>query len=54
MKIGRLIIFDDFLWGDKIFFKNSTTLALLKFLSENPHKFEILYLNYQIILKKII
>ena len=49
-----IIIFDDFLWGDKIFVKNSTTLALLKFLSENPHKFEILYLNYQIILKKII
>ena len=48
-----IIIFDDFLWSyyNKKLFNNPIN-ALLPFLRNNHSKIEILYINYQLIIKK--
>ena len=49
-----IIIFDDFLWScySKRLYNNPIN-ALLMFLRNNHFKIEILYINYQLIIKKI-
>ena len=53
LKKGGIIIFDDFMWVQKKKKKKTTTYALINFLHKNYKKLEIIYVNYQISIKKI-
>ena len=48
-----IIIFDDFLWQYNQPLKKSITYAIIDFINTNKNDLEILYLNYQLIIKKI-